>query len=322
MSVNFFRQKPNPCFYLTLFCGALTFLVVLLGAYTRLTDAGLGCPDWPGCYGHWIVNQPLSAINTTKAWTEMIHRYLAGCLMLSITALFLSSVYYRRKRYQPVSLPLLILLLVIFQAVLGMWTVTLKLSPIVVIAHLFGGFFTLSLLGCLAVRLKSPASPPLSKKTYVQLKYWGSIALLWLLIQIFLGGATSANYAALVCLDFPFCHAQQSIDYQWPTTPLNFSSLATIHMLHRFGALMSVILLTILAFKAFLQKQNIFIRNLGFLIFSFLILQTALGITNVLAILPLGVAVAHNGSAALLLMLLVILNDYLYHLPKFKRYGA
>jgi cytochrome c oxidase assembly protein subunit 15 len=322
MSVNFFRQKPNPCFYLTFFCAALTFLVVLLGAYTRLTDAGLGCPDWPGCYGDWIVNQPLSAINTAKAWTEMIHRYLAGCLMLSIATLFLSSIYYRRKRYQPLSLPILILLLVLFQAVLGMWTVTLKLSPIIVIAHLFGGFLTLALLGCLAIRLKPPASSPLSKKTYTHLKFWGSIALLWLLLQIFLGGATSANYAALVCLDFPFCNAHQSIAYQWPTTPLNFSSLATIHMLHRFGALISVILLTILALKAFLQKQNIFIRRMGFLIFGFSILQTALGITNVLAILPLRIAVAHNGAAALLLMLLVVLNDYLYHLPKFKRYGA
>ena len=323
MSVNFFRSRTNPCFYVAFFCAILTFLVILLGAYTRLTDAGLGCPDWPGCYGQWIVNNPsLSKLNTTKAWTEMIHRYLAGCVMIAILSLFSLSLYYRQKRYQPLSLPAAILLLVVFQAILGMWTVTLKLSPFVVIAHLLGGFLTLSLLACLMLRLKPPASHTLSKKTYSQLKHWGMLSLIWLLFQIFLGGLTSANYAALVCLDFPFCNAKQSIAYQWPSAPFNFSSLATIHMAHRFGAFISILLLTTLSFKAFLQKQNIFIRSLGLLIFSFLTIQIILGITNVLAILPLSVAVAHNGCAALLLVLLILLNDHLYHLPKFKLYGA
>jgi cytochrome c oxidase assembly protein subunit 15 len=320
MRVNFFRPKPNASFYLACFCTGLTFLVILLGAYTRLTDAGLGCPDWPGCYGQWMVNNPdLSALNLSKAWTEMIHRYIAGLLMLSIIALFFLNLYYRQKRYQPIVLPSVILLLVAFQAALGMWTVTLKLSPLVVIAHLLGGFITLSLLWWLALSLKPLKTSALPRKNYRSLQRYGLLSLAALLLQIFLGGLTSAHYAALVCLDFPFCAGNAAIDYQAFTTfPL---TLSAIHMLHRLGALITSILLIIVSVKAFSQKYNRFIRNLSLVIIFLLSIQLALGITNVLALLPLSVAVSHNGCAALLLLAVVTLNYYLNHLPKFKFYG-
>jgi len=320
MLANFFRPKPNASFYLACFCTALTFIVILLGAYTRLTDAGLGCPDWPGCYGQWVVNQlDLSALNTSKAWTEMIHRYVAGLLMISITALFFLTLYYRQKRYQSLALPIIILLLVAFQAALGMWTVTLKLSPWVVIAHLLGGFMTLSLLWWLTLSLKPLKTSALPGKDYRYLQRYSRLSLSVLWLQIFLGGLTSAHYAALVCLDFPFCAGSAAIDYHAFTTfPLTLSAM---HMLHRLGALITSILLIIVSIKAFLQKYNRFIKNLSLVIMMLLSVQLILGITNILALLPLKVAVAHNGCAALLLLSVITLNYYLNYSQKFKFYG-
>ncbi|MDE0361196.1 MAG: COX15/CtaA family protein, partial [Rhodospirillaceae bacterium] len=197
----------------------LALLVVVIGAWVRLTDAGLGCPDWPGCYGQLIVTEstreaaeafPERPLDVGKAWREMIHRYLAtglGLLCLIMAGLAWAN---RRDPEQPTRLAYVLLALVIFQGLLGMWTVTLLLQPVIVMAHLLGGLATLGLLFWLGEwrrllssrgGLRPPehavrtASPGLARA--------GVTALLILVVQIALGGWTSANYAALACPDFP-----------------------------------------------------------------------------------------------------------------------
>lgn len=155
----------KPGYRLALFATLLTVVVVLLGAYTRLTHAGLGCPDWPGCYGFLGVPMsehkqaiaearfPDAPVEVAKGWYEMIHRYFAGSLGLVILVIAVQAVRRRAEPTQPLKLPLAILALVILQGAFGMWTVTLQLWPQVVTAHLLGGFATLSLLTLLTLRL-------------------------------------------------------------------------------------------------------------------------------------------------------------------------
>jgi cytochrome c oxidase assembly protein subunit 15 len=281
----------------------LAFIVVVLGAYTRLTDAGLGCPDWPGCYGKLVpeTNSINPLINTTKAWTEMIHRYLAGLLGLVIFTLsaviFKNRVHFKKKS---IILGLAVSVLVIFQALLGMWTVTLKLLPVVVMAHLLGGLATLSLLWWLFLTLYPNKTPV---KINPPLRFWSIAALVALILQISLGGWTSANYAALVCLDFPFCNN---------THNRILSLLETIHMLHRVGALLTSLVIVWLAFLIWRSKNTKPMLILAPIIFTLLMMQLFLGITNVLALLPLPIAVAHNAVAALLLLSLVTVNYFIY----------
>lgn len=341
-------------YYLSFFATVLAFLVVVVGAYTRLTDAGLGCPDWPGCYGHWIVPKANVLQNTVidsgKAWTEMIHRYMAGFLSLSIFALLILAIRNRRlSTQQPIVLPIAIALLVIFQALLGMWTVTLKLFPLVVIAHLVGGLSTLSLLCWQTLKLKSNlemtlqadypktqitadhsaiASSPALKK----LRIWTFAGLIVLSIQLLLGGWTSASYSALACTDFPFC--QPHLDFEMNITqalefstkglnsieaPEDYKARMTIHMLHRFGAILTALFIGGLAFltfktsKTFKASKSSLILALSIGIGTLLIVQIALGISNILALLPLSVAVAHNAVAALLLLTIVSLHYYVWN---------
>lgn len=321
-------KQNNRGLFLTFSATLLAFVVVVMGAYTRLTDAGLGCPDWPGCYGQLIPKEHISnvLINTTKAWTEMIHRYFAGALGIIIFILNFFMIKHKAVfKKQSLLLACAISVLVIFQALLGMWTVTLKLFPVVVMAHLLGGFTTLSLLWWLALTLK-----PLQisqQNTDPQLRRWSVIGLVMLIIQIFLGGWTSANYAALVCLDFPFCqdftdnNTLNLLDVFNFTavgvdgsqgTPLNHAARVTIHMLHRMGALLTTLIIGWLAMLTLKHQSKTLIRNIGLVMVGLLILQILLGITNILAILPLPVAVAHNAVAALLLLSLVTLNYFIY----------
>ena len=203
----------------------VAFCVVILGAYVRLSDAGLGCPDWPGCYGQLLgvpdsaeeieqarQNYPQSRVDTAKAWKEVLHRYLAAALGLLILALAALAIINRRHSRQPLALPLLLTVLVIFQGLLGMWTVTLLLKPVVVTAHLLGGFFTLALLWHLA--LPEFRIGVLSARRCRLRFAWGAIGVL--IAQIALGGWTASNYAALACTDFPTCQQQW-----WP--PMNFA---------------------------------------------------------------------------------------------------
>jgi len=322
---------------LALFATILALVVVILGAYTRLTDAGLGCPDWPGCYGQLtppsntvgaIHELPLpESFDESKAWTEMVHRYFAGTLGLVILALTIVAIKKRKQQYQQVALPFFILGLVIFQALLGMWTVTLLLNPLVVMAHLLGGMATLGFLWWLTLsssRVREiPPNPPLKKGGWGDLKTWATLGLIILALQIALGAWTSANYAALACPDFPQCQGQwwPKMDFSgaftvWKQSGSNFDggvlsneSRTTIQMMHRIGALITLIFLAGLAFKSLAEQNSKNIKFAGIILFLVLITQVSLGISTVLLIRPLDVALAHNGVAAILLLTVITLNN-------------
>lgn len=318
----------------------LTLIVVLLGAYVRLSDAGLGCPDWPGCYGLLLgvpsqTNQiaaaneafPERPVEVDKAWKEMIHRYLAGVLGLLILGLAALAWRDRRQSGQPVVLPLTILGLVIFQSILGMWTVTWQLKPVVVMAHLLGGLATLSLLAWLVLR---HGQYGIARSSTIfngirTLRGYALLGLALLVVQIASGGWTSANYAALACPDFPTCQT-----YWWPPTDfreaftlwrglgdnyefgvLDNDARVTIHLVHRLGAVVVALFLGWLSWRLIAKTGDRALRAAGVAIAVLLTVQLGLGIANVVLQLPLPVAVAHNGGAALLLLALVTLNHLL-----------
>lgn len=291
----------------------LATLVIGLGAYTRLTDAGLGCPDWPGCYGKLTLPHPEEAprlalshperpLEPHKARNEMIHRYAAGSLGMLLLMLFVVS--WREARRLP-PLPTCLLLLVVGQALLGMLTVTATLHPLIVMGHLLGGFALLTLLWLSLTRSLSPlAAPPWLKKL-------GALALLALLLQIALGGWTSANYAAMACSELPLCqgewHQQLSLTeaFHLPRGHASYEfgvlgreARQTIHIGHRLGALLAT--LALLGFSLGLLSQGA--RASAALILALLLCQLLLGIANVVFILPLPNALAHNLVAAHLLI--------------------
>jgi cytochrome c oxidase assembly protein subunit 15 len=309
----------------------LTLCVVVLGAYVRLSDAGLGCPDWPGCYGHLTVPQSESALahaekafphaplQSHKAWKEMVHRYFAGTLGLLILALCVTAWRNRRKFHAPVALPTLLLGVVAFQAALGMWTVTLLLKPAIVSAHLLGGMTTLALLTWLAHR-RFGSIPSIYGINFNQLRPWARLGLMVIALQIFLGGWTSSNYAALACTDFPTCqgtllppmdfanafHMIRELGQTADGGQLSLAALTAIHWTHRLGALVTFLYLGWLALRTMRTPG---LGTLGAVMSGLLLLQVGLGISNVVFSLPLPVAVAHNGVAALLLISLVVLNS-------------
>lgn len=321
--------------------------VVALGAYTRLQDAGLGCPDWPGCYGHIVIPQSAEAIHNAnkayperpleahKAWPEMIHRYFASTLGLVILIILALSFKARRTDPSiPIKLPCALTGLVIFQGLLGMWTVTLGLFPTVVMAHLLGGFTTLCLLFLLAIRLHSPATPhpnpapePACAKRNAALRF-GIAGMVVLGLQIALGGWTAANYAATICSELPICQTgwQQHVnvtdaftlwghgvdDYEF-ATHLGADAKITIHAAHRIGAIITGLYLGSLFI--WLMSQSTMpplIKRAASVGLFILIAQIGLGVSNVLLDLPLLIAVAHNGVAAILMMSLIYLNLNLY----------
>lgn len=318
---------------LALAAAVLAFCVVLLGAYVRLSDAGLGCPDWPGCYGHLTVPQtdaalqhagrafPDKPLEAHKAWKEMAHRYLAGTLGLLILAIFVTAWRSTGQQKISVTLPACLLALVIFQALLGMWTVTLLLKPVIVSAHLLGGMATLALLTWLAQRCWDK---PLSQyeTRCDNLLPWARLGLVVVALQIFLGGWTSSNYAALACTDFPRCqgewlptmdffnafHMVRELGVTADGTRLPLAALTAIHWSHRLGALLTFLYLGWLALNVMRYRGLV---QWGWLLAAALLLQVAIGIGNVALGLPLPLAVAHNAGAALLLISLVLLNSKL-----------
>jgi len=320
-------RTSRPGFPLAAVATVLALVVVLLGAYTRLTHAGLGCPDWPGCYGFIGVPQtdaqlahaerhfPEAPVEAQKGWNEMVHRYFAGTLGLAILGLAMHALVRRGRDGQPLRLPLVLLGVVITQAAFGMWTVTLKLWPQVVTAHLLGGFTTLALLFLLSLRL-SGALPALGLPA--GLRRLAAAALALVIVQIALGGWVSSNYAAVACVDLPTCHGQwwpamdfangfhltQHIGPNYLGGQLDSDARTAIHMTHRLGAL--VVTLTLLALAWRLRGEGL--GRLAGLLLAVLALQVGLGISNVLFHLPLPVAVAHNGGGALLLLTLVLVN--------------
>lgn len=322
---------------LALIATLLGLVVVVLGAYVRLSDAGLGCPDWPGCYGRLDVPQgeqqiaqaniayPQRPVEVTKAWKEMIHRYLAGILGLCIVGLAVIAWRRRGEPRQPVVLPLVLVGLVSFQALLGMWTVTLLLKPVIVMAHLLGGLTTLALLWWLVLRQSSYAPAVPNTDQTRALKPWVLLGLFLVIGQVMLGGWTSANYAALACPDFPTCQTQW-----WP--PMDFGEAFTlwrglgisyeggvltndarvaIHMMHRLGAVLVLIYMGWLIWRILTQASHSVLRNTALITAVLVGIQVSLGIANVVLKLPLPVAVAHNAVAALLILALVALNHEL-----------
>ena len=308
----------------------LTFGVVSLGAYVRLSDAGLGCPDWPGCYGKLTPHHAADAINAelaerpegpvshAKAWKEMVHRYAAGTLGLLVLGIAVLGWRGRREAGGGPVLPVLLLGLIVFQALLGMWTVTQLLKPLVVSAHLLGGMTTLSLLLWLWLRERDQASHAyFARVDHLR----GSVALGLALVatQIALGGWVSTNYAALACTDFPLCQGVWAppMDFEHGFTLqrelgetasgdlLPLTALTAIHWVHRVMALIVTLYLGWLVLRLLRTPGY---AAIGLAVGGLLVLQVSLGISNVLLSLPLGVAVAHNAGAALLLASLVMLN--------------
>lgn len=302
---------------LTLFTSLLALSVILLGAYTRLNDAGLGCPDWPGCYGHLVLpnshEQLLQAsikyqqpIEKGKAWTEMTHRYLAGSLGLCIFTLSIWGIARKIKQKKIPILPIFLMGLLVFQALLGMWTVTLLLKPVIVMLHLLGGLTILSLLWWQYLDLKAPGHNPDPGK----FKLLGLIGLLLLFTQIALGGWTSANYAALVCPDFPYCQGKfvPTMSLSHFFTDKSQLGLITIHMVHRFGAVIVGCFLAIFATLLIKKGATKRLRHLGSVLFILLFLQISFGILNIIKFLPMPIAVGHNLIASLLLIIMLTIN--------------
>ncbi|MBP0603380.1 COX15/CtaA family protein [Aeromonas sanarellii] len=303
---------------------ALAVLVILLGAYTRLTNAGLACPDWPGCYGSLAIphaehaelaaqRYPDSPLVPHKARSEMVHRYFAGVLGCVIAALFVLS-WRAGGRLRGISGALLVL--VAGQAALGMWTVTLALHPLVVTTHLLGGFAILTLLWLYRTELvRTPASAPVCRGQ--GLPWLGNAACGVLLLQVALGGWTSANYAAMACVELPLCQEGWQEQLKWEEAfhlPLGHASYEfgvlgkearqTIHIAHRLGALATALLVG--GFALVLIRQGAQLRFLGALLLVLLIVQIALGLANVHLALPLANALAHNLVAAHLLVCCVL----------------
>ncbi len=286
---------------------ALTFVVVVAGAYVRLSDAGLGCPDWPLCYGRPIPD----ALEDARAWKEMGHRYLAGVLGILI---FVLALLAWRTRQSP-WLATAIAALVVFQATLGKWTVTMLLKPAIVVAHLLGGMALLALLAWFFLERQAYPRKPEARA----LRIPALLALVVLSVQILLGGWVSANYAALACPDLPLClgqavppmdfanafHVLRELGRTDAGELLPQAALTAIHWSHRVFALLVVAVVSWAAFrtmKAF--------RGLGVAIAALLLVQLALGVANVAFNLPLALAVAHNAGAAALLVSLVVLNFF------------
>lgn len=320
----------------------LTLLAIALGAYTRLTDAGLGCPDWPGCYGNLTAplhdahlaeiqeKFPDAQIEPHKARNEMLHRYIAGLLGLCVLAIALTSFWLERFRL----LSATIFLLVLFQAVLGMWTVTMNLLPLVVLAHLIGGFTLLSLLALLRVNIGwYKISRHGNNKMYamnaesklVRLIPFGYFAIAVLITQIMLGGWTSTNYAAVVCYQLPFCEGdwverfslQSALSlplghetYEYGVLP--YEARMSIHVSHRIGAIVTFLVLGFFVFLSWRCAATKEMRRYAAIIAGLLFLQLTLGVLNVVAQVPLLNAVAHNVVAANLLMMTAIFLRQVY----------
>ena len=309
----------------------LALVVIVAGAWVRLTDAGLGCPDWPGCYG--MTTWPSKAddvdranaewghvriVESGKAFREMFHRYLAGLFGLVIAAMAFLAWKNRSEPNQPVVLPTVIFGLVIFQAALGMWTVTLLLKPAIVTAHLLGGMTTFALLLWLALSVTPRAHPPTlpARGQHVAV----IIGLVVISIQIALGGWVSTNYAALACTGFPACNGEwwpagnfaegfriwRGIGVDYEGGVLDQNARIAIQMAHRLWA---VVVLAVMGWLLWRSWRSEDLRALAMITGAVLLGQIAIGIYNVTGGLPLANAVAHNGMAAILLGMMIVLLD-------------
>ncbi len=334
----------NKAFYrISLVATFLALLVVVLGAYVRLSDAGLGCPDWPGCYGQLLAPSaehevaaansvfPERPVETPKAWKEMIHRYFASILGLLILAMSFLAYRHRHNPKQQLKLPLFLVLLVGFQGALGMWTVTLLLKPVIVSLHLLGGMLTLALLWWTSLTALDHSNTHNTLRTSNTVKRWALLGLIVIYFQIALGGWTSTNYVALYCTDLPTCQGQwfpptdfkegftlwskdDTTDINYEGGVLSLEAGTAVHLTHRIGALITLAIVGCFALKLYLLGTAIS-RRYGLILATVLATQVSLGMLNIILVLPIPIAVAHNGVAALLLLTMLTIYRKINTLP-------
>lgn len=313
---------------------AFALLVIVFGAFVRLSNAGLSCPDWPTCYGQitWPTHAPEIAaanaafpdrlVETDKAWREQVHRILVGGLGVLTLALAALALWRQRKLGKLTFVPVAAVILIVFQALLGAWTVSMKLLPAIVTAHLVGGMTLFALLAYFALRLSMPVASETIQFSEIykkKLRVLTLIGIVLVSLQIVLGGWTSTNYAALACgLDFPTCQGLwwphtnfgqafvlwRGIGVNYEGGVLDGDARTAIQLVHRIGALVVFGHLCGVAARALHAPQT---RGFAFAIAALLLTQISLGIGNVLLALPLPIATAHNGTAALLLFALLAL---------------
>ena len=315
---------------LSLLSGILGFVVVALGAWTRLADAGLGCPDWPGCYGFVtipvspeeidIANSkfPDTPYEVAKAIPEVVHRYFAAALGFFIVCIAYLAVRSKDVPTNIRNLSIFLLAWVIMQGTFGYWTVSLKLWPQVVTTHLMSGFLTTALLWLLYFKTKDLLECRARWNFEISTKRLFNISIVLVAVQIFLGAWTSTNYASYSCTDFPLCQGQilpeanfkegfnffQSIGPNYLGGQLDHESRVAIHLTHRFGAIVVTLFLLFTSFH--LYKRNF--QTLAYGLIAFLTLQVLLGISNVIFALPLLIAVGHNLGGLLLITYLGVLR--------------
>ncbi|MGV6806521.1 MAG: COX15/CtaA family protein [bacterium] len=333
-------KKRKAGFKLALFATLFALVVVTLGAFTRLVDAGLGCPDWPGCYGHLLWPDeaheiaraeelhPDSPVDTSKTWPEMVHRYFAGTLGLLIAALAYLGIKHHEFPTYPFRLPIFLLFLVVWQALFGMWTVTLNLWPQVVTLHLLGGMSIFALLWVLTLRLDDSRWQLSSTDSARagKLKKWSVVGIVVLACQLILGGWTTSNYAAFGCPDFPTCHGSwwpphmdfksgfnllQDVGPNYLGGLMENDARVAIHFSHRLGALVSSVVLVVISLKLFRFTKPA-ARKLAVALLVVLAFQIGLGISNVVFMVPLPVAVMHNAGGAILMAVLVTIAARLW----------
>ena len=305
----------------------MAFVVIALGAWTRLVDAGLGCPDWPLCYGFVTfpvseadiaiaeTRYPMFEYDINKAIPEVVHRYFAAGL--GLLAIFLVYFSFTKTRDRSIrSWSLFLLFFICCQGLFGYLTVSLKLLPIIVTAHLFGGFTTLLLL--YFIYLKSRNFEIFNQINIPNLKFIALIAFVVLLLQIFLGVWTSTNYASLACADFPTCggsyfpemdfkngfNLKQEVGPNYLYGLLENPARVAIHYSHRVTAILVTLIFLILMSRLWFSDAAPLASTLGILLLT----QITLGIINVVYVLPLYVAIAHNLVAACLLLATFTIN--------------
>jgi len=319
----------------------LTFDLIVFGGFTRLTDSGLGCPDWPGCYGManpFLAHEEIAAaeaamptgpVTVAKAWIEMIHRYLAmGIGVIIMALLFTALMQWRRTRNQAFkpAMPFALFVFVCIQGAFGAWTVTLKLQPVIVTIHLLLGMTLLAMLTWMggredflikpnAISGKAPIAPAVLRR----LRSLALLAAAVLAVQIALGGWVSTNYATLACDEFPLCDGQlvPPMDFEhgfhlWRELGktaaghyLPFTALVAIHWVHRMSAIVVVLVLGMAIWKALPHAS---LRPTAQRLALALALQLFTGVATVYFDFPLAIAVLHNAGAALLVLLVTMLN--------------
>jgi len=319
----------------------LCLTVIILGAWVRLTDAGLGCPDWPGCYGHVTPAgaekndgkiesfSPGWDYDSGKAWREMIHRYAATALGLLIVLITAIAIAYRRERPMSVVYAVVLLATVVFQGMLGAFTVWWLVKPLVVVLHLAGGLTTLSLLFWLwlSMRRTTRVVQPVPGATRIaaldRARTAAIVATVVVGLQTLLGGWTSTNYAAVACPDLPTCQGQwwpEGMDYKdafvlWRGLDINYTggvlehpARVAIHFTHRLGAIIATLAVLFAAWLAIRRAPTTLVRNAGYWAVGALALQLWIAFAMILKAFPLWLATAHNAGAALLLLAMLVLN--------------